>query len=75
MKSSVAVLRFAAVQLVEWFTFQCDCGQRDIPAIMVSSRNQPEDFARGKLAGAVAYIVKGEFDQGQLLQTIRTLIG
>jgi two-component system chemotaxis sensor kinase CheA len=34
-----------------------------------------EDRRRGEQAGARAYIVKGEFDQGHLLQTIRELIG
>jgi two-component system, chemotaxis family, sensor kinase CheA len=48
---------------------------RTIPAILVTSRNAPEDRRRGEQAGARAYIVKGEFDQGKLLQTIRTLIG
>ena len=48
---------------------------RVIPAILVTSRNAPEDRRRGEQAGARAYIVKGEFDQGKLLQTIRGLIG
>jgi two-component system chemotaxis sensor kinase CheA len=48
---------------------------RDIPAILVTSRNGAEDRRRGEQVGARAYFVKGEFDQGQLLQTIRTLIG
>jgi two-component system chemotaxis sensor kinase CheA len=46
-----------------------------IPAVLVTSRNAPEDKLRGERAGAYAYIVKGEFDQGHLLGTIRTLIG
>jgi len=52
-----------------------DAALRDIPAILVTSRNALEDRQRGEQAGARAYIVKGEFDQGQLLQTIRTVIG
>ena len=52
-----------------------DTALRDIPAILVTSRNAVEDRRRGEQVGARAYIVKGEFDQGQLLQTIRTLIG
>jgi two-component system chemotaxis sensor kinase CheA len=52
-----------------------DAALRDIPAILVTSRNAVEDRRRGEQIGARAYIVKGEFDQGQLLQTIRTLIG
>jgi two-component system, chemotaxis family, sensor kinase CheA len=46
-----------------------------IPAILVTSRNAPEDRRRGEQAGARAYIVKSEFDQGKLLETIRRLIG
>jgi two-component system chemotaxis sensor kinase CheA len=47
----------------------------DIPAILVTSRAAPEDKRRGKEVGARAYIVKSEFDQAELLQTIRRLIG
>jgi two-component system chemotaxis sensor kinase CheA len=54
---------------------RADAALRDIPAILVTSRDAVEDRRRGEQAGASAYIVKGEFDQGQLLQTIRTLIG
>jgi two-component system chemotaxis sensor kinase CheA len=46
-----------------------------IPCVLVTSRNAPEDLQRGYKAGARAYIVKGEFDQNQLLQVIRNLIG
>ncbi len=48
---------------------------REIPAILVTSRNAIEDRRRGESVGASAYIVKGEFDQRKLLQTIRGLIG
>jgi two-component system chemotaxis sensor kinase CheA len=48
---------------------------RDIPAILVTSRNAVEDRQRGEQVGSRAYIVKSDFDQGQLLQTIRKLIG
>jgi two-component system, chemotaxis family, sensor kinase CheA len=48
---------------------------RDTPAILVTSRGSPIDRRRGQDAGASAYIVKGEFDQGHLLQTIRELLG
>lgn len=48
---------------------------RDIPAILVTSRSAPEDRQRGRDAGAQGYMVKSEFDQAELLATIRTLIG
>jgi two-component system chemotaxis sensor kinase CheA len=45
------------------------------PAILVTSRNEPGDKQRGLAAGASAYVIKGEFNQRQLMQTIRSLIG
>jgi two-component system chemotaxis sensor kinase CheA len=46
---------------------------RETPAILVTSLNSPEDRRRGAEAGAYAYIVKGDFDQALLLDTIRRL--
>ncbi len=54
---------------------RADAVLRETPAILVTSRGSPEDRQRGRDAGARGYIVKGEFDQGQLLRTIRELIG
>jgi len=54
---------------------RADRDLRDVPAILVTSRNAPSDRRRGEEVGACDYIVKSEFDQGRLLQTIRTLIG
>ncbi len=48
---------------------------RDIPSILVTSRAHPEDKRRGNEVGARAYIVKSEFDQAQLLEVIRELLG
>jgi two-component system chemotaxis sensor kinase CheA len=45
------------------------------PAVLVTSRSSDEDRRRGREAGARAYIVKGEFDQGELLRAIRELLG
>jgi two-component system chemotaxis sensor kinase CheA len=47
---------------------------RDIPAILVTSRASPEDRERGRNVGAQGYIVKGEFDQTELLGKIRDLV-
>jgi two-component system, chemotaxis family, sensor kinase CheA len=47
----------------------------NVPAILVTSRGSDEDRARGRTAGATAYIVKGEFDQALLLRTIHGIIG
>lgn len=46
---------------------------REIPAVLVTSRSSHEDRQRGLDAGASAYITKGEFDQGGLLDRIRAL--
>jgi two-component system chemotaxis sensor kinase CheA len=45
------------------------------PAILVTSRSAPEDRQRGLDAGASAYVVKSEFDQGRLLARIEELLG
>jgi two-component system chemotaxis sensor kinase CheA len=47
---------------------------RDTPAILVTSRNAPEDRARGVEVGARGYVVKSEFDQVALLGLIRSLL-
>jgi two-component system chemotaxis sensor kinase CheA len=54
---------------------RADPQTRAIPAILVTSRDAPEDRRRGAEVGASGYVVKGEFDQGHLLGTIRQLIG
>ena len=46
----------------------------DIPVIMVSSRSSDDDKRRGAEAGANAYVVKGTFDQQNLLDTIDRLV-
>ncbi|SNB47684.1 hybrid sensor histidine kinase/response regulator [Geobacter sp. DSM 9736] len=46
-----------------------------VPVIVVSSRSRDEDKRRALEAGAQAYIVKGTFDQGVLLDTVEALIG
>jgi two-component system chemotaxis sensor kinase CheA len=47
---------------------------RRVPAIMVTSRDAPADRRRADEAGASGYIVKGDFDQGELLATIDRLV-
>jgi two-component system chemotaxis sensor kinase CheA len=63
---------------IDGFTFveraRADASLRDIPAILVTSRNAPEDFARSVEVGARAFIVKSEFDQQALLERIRNLL-
>ena len=45
-----------------------------VPAVLVSSRSDPEDLARGQQVGASGYIVKGRFDQRELLGLIERLV-
>ena len=54
---------------------RADPALREVPAVLVTSRSSAEDRLRGAQAGAAAYIVKSEFDQGQLLSLLRGLVG
>jgi len=63
---------------MDGFTFveriRADAQLRDTPAILVTSRMSPEDRQRGRAVGAQAHIFKSDFDQGVLLDHIRTLV-
>jgi chemotaxis protein histidine kinase CheA len=48
---------------------------RHVPIIIVTSLKKDEDKKRGISVGANAYIVKGAFDQSNLIDTVRSLIG
>jgi two-component system, chemotaxis family, sensor kinase CheA len=50
-------------------------GYRDTPIIIVSSLATDQDKRQALDSGAQAYIVKGAFDQGLLLDTVQMLIG
>jgi two-component system chemotaxis sensor kinase CheA len=45
------------------------------PIVIITSREKEEDKRRGVQVGADAYIVKGDFDQSNLVDTVRALIG
>ena len=47
---------------------------RELPVILVTSLSSEVDRKTGVEAGADAYIVKGAFDQGNLIATIRQLL-
>lgn len=47
---------------------------RDIPVVIVTTRDSDEDKRKGMEAGADAYFVKSQFDQDNLLETVRRLI-
>jgi len=63
---------------IDGFTFvaetRAEPGLAGVPAILVSSRASPDDRRRGAEVGASAYVVKGEFDQEELLGQIRRLM-
>ncbi len=63
---------------MDGFTFiertSADPALRGTPAILITSRSSAEDRLRGQQVGARAYIVKSEFDQTELLETIRKLV-
>ncbi|HEX2670445.1 MAG TPA: response regulator, partial [Polyangiaceae bacterium] len=46
-----------------------------VPAILVTSRASAEDRERGRAVGALAHIEKREFNQTELLDRIRKLVG
>ncbi|MDO8141012.1 MAG: response regulator, partial [Candidatus Brocadiales bacterium] len=48
---------------------------KDLPVIIVTVRERIEDKRKGIEVGADAYILKKEFDQSNLLNTIKRLIG
>ncbi|MDD3814248.1 MAG: hybrid sensor histidine kinase/response regulator [Desulfocapsaceae bacterium] len=48
---------------------------RDTPIVIITSREKEEDKRRGIEVGADAYIVKGDFDQSSLVDTLRSLLG
>jgi len=64
---------------MDGFTFvertRADPVQRQVPAILVTSLSSAQARERGHQAGAVAFIVKAEFDQRILLDLIRGILG
>ena len=55
-------------------TIRADAARSALPVIVVSARGTQEDRQRGVEAGGDAYIVKGEFDQQTLLDTVQRLV-
>ncbi len=47
---------------------------RHLPVILLTSLSKPEQREAGLKAGADAYLVKSQFDQSQLIQTIRAVV-
>jgi two-component system chemotaxis sensor kinase CheA len=53
---------------------QTDPLLRDVPSVLVTSRDSAEDRRRAKDCGARAHIIKGEFDQAEFLQRVAELV-
>jgi DNA-binding response OmpR family regulator len=50
-------------------------GWEQVPVIIMTSRGDAEDQRAGLEAGASAYLLKQEFDQTSLVETVRRLLG
>jgi CheY-like chemotaxis protein/chemotaxis signal transduction protein len=50
-------------------------GWEQVPVVIMTSRISDEDQRAGLDAGASAYLLKTEFDQDQLIETVRRLVG
>lgn len=48
---------------------------RTVPIVIITSREREEDKRRGIEAGADAYIVKSDFEQSSLVETLHALLG
>jgi two-component system chemotaxis sensor kinase CheA len=70
--TDIQMPRLDGFGLVE--ALKADAQLKGIPVIIVSSLDRPEDLERGLRLGADAYVVKGKFDQTELLATIRQMI-
>ena len=74
-----AVLTDVEMPNMDGFTLtaslRADERYRDVPIIIITSRQKEQDKRRGIEVGADAYIVKGDFDQSGLINTLRALLG
>lgn len=74
-----AVLTDVEMPNMDGFTLTARLRQEDKyrskPIIIITSREKEEDKRRGVQVGADAYIVKGDFDQSNLVDTLRALLG
>jgi len=50
-------------------------GWEDVPVVIMTSRGDAADQRAGLDAGASAYLLKSQFDQAELIDTVRRLLG
>jgi two-component system chemotaxis sensor kinase CheA len=70
--SDLAMPKMNGFELVE--KIRADKKYGEIPIVLVTGLESPEDKRRGIDVGANAYIVKSSFDQSNLLDVIKRLI-
>lgn len=70
--SDIAMPRLDGFALTK--RIKADARTVKVPVILVTSLDSVEDKSRGIESGADAYIIKGKFDQSNLLETIAQLI-
>ena len=63
--------RLGGLEMLE--TLRADDTLRELPVVVVTSRGSEDDRRRGSEAGADAYVVKDEFNQEALLETVSRL--
>jgi CheY-like chemotaxis protein len=56
-------------------TIRQTSGWEHVPVVIMTSRGSEADQRAGLEAGASAYLLKTEFDQEQLVETVRRLVG
>jgi chemotaxis protein histidine kinase CheA len=56
-------------------TLRATPGWEDVPVVIMTSRGDTADQRAGLDAGASAYLLKSEFDQAELIDTVRRLLG
>jgi two-component system, chemotaxis family, sensor kinase CheA len=70
--SDVMMPRMTGFELLD--QIKGDASIKDLPVILVTSLESPEEQGRGLELGADAYIVKNRFDQGELLRIVRQIV-
>lgn len=71
MVTDLDMPRMGGIELLQ--TLRAAPSPSTLPVVVVSARGDQEDRRKGIEAGADAYIVKGEFDQQALLETVQRL--
>jgi two-component system chemotaxis sensor kinase CheA len=71
--SDIEMPKLDGIGLTQWIRAQPKISS--LPVVLVTARGHADDRVRGLNAGADAYIVKREFRQSELLETVDRLLG